>query len=230
MRIAIAVAGATLCQQHTVCTVFDGGKGGFMDLGSVLISTGLSLAEKIVFSWFQEGRSRVKQDRIDRDVAELARQEAIRYRLREDDLQRVTERLLQELVAGSPQLAYVKQRLKDPVIQLDVDLKNPASSSELLQDLKARLGLIAQQEIASARSADNDVPSTTGQVTSPVNYEIVEPNHRHNPTSDAIGAPVAGIARPDFSHQARSDVGHTRASELLDELNRRVDEREHPRT
>ena len=95
-----------------------------VDFLTPLISAGFSLAEKIVFSWFEQGKSDIRLSRVEEAVAQLAQPEAERLRLREDDLQRVTDDILRRLIASSPHMSYVKPRFHETVIRLDYDPAN----------------------------------------------------------------------------------------------------------
>jgi hypothetical protein len=112
-----------------------------------LLAIGFSLSRKIVFSWFEEGKSDVKLSRLEASIAELSTHEAERLGLREDDLRRITDDMIKELIAGAPQLSYVKPRFRRQVVRLDFDPTNPASSNELLNDLEIRLRDLLEEKI-----------------------------------------------------------------------------------
>ena len=198
-----------------------------LDLGQLLVSAGLSLAEKVVFTWFQEGRTSVKQSKVQHEVAELAKREAVRTSLREDELQEMTERLLEKLVEESPRLAYVKAPLHEPKIKLDVDLRDARSSNELLSELRSRLGWLADQQVVLAGPAPEmpqgkDISQSEGS-----GYKIVPPlDQRAVPGA----SPAAPQKHPTGRHgTASADESRSRASELLADLARRVDEKENRR-
>lgn len=118
-----------------------------VDFVTPLLVTGFSLSRKIVFSWFEEGKSDVKLSRLEASIAELSTREAERLGLREDDLRRITDDMIKELIAGAPQLSYVKPRFRRQVVRLDFDPTNPASSNELLNDLEIRLRDLLEEKI-----------------------------------------------------------------------------------
>jgi len=137
-------------------------------------------------------------------IAELSKNEANRRRVRDDDLRIVTEKLLNELISSAPQLSYVKPRLQESIVNIDFNPKDPASSNSLLHDLQARLVNIAENERKSG------IASSSAGDRSPVEYEIIPKSTDVPPT-----------------HHAPERDG--RSMELLDELSRRVAERENPR-
>jgi hypothetical protein len=183
-----------------------------VDIITPLLAAGFSLAEKVIFSWFEGGKSEVRISRLEASINELSGREAERLRLRQDDLRQITDQIIRELVAAAPQLSYVKPRFQEPVVKLDFDPKNPDSSKELLQDLRGRLTSIRQKEMASAHAlgqrADVAVPAE-GQSRI---YEVLPPATHDGAKSE-----------PERQRQGN------RSSELLQDLLRRIAERENPR-
>lgn len=180
-----------------------------VEVVSALITAGASLAEKIISSWIERGVSKVKIARLEDQIADLSRREAERLRLREDDLAQVTDRIVKRVIRESPQLAFVKQHLHKPVISIDFNPADEASSDALLKDLRRRLKLVAEEEKV-APVADQG-PSGPLDNDGSVQYEIVAPGDHTND-------------RPDEDETAQH-----RSAELLAELHHRVSERENPR-
>ena len=117
-----------------------------VDFIAPLLAAGFSLARKIVVSWFEEGKSDIKLSRLEASIVELSIREAERLGLREDDLRKITDIMIKKLIAGAPQLSYVKPRFRGSVVRLDFDPTNPASLNDLLQDLKDRLRDFFEEE------------------------------------------------------------------------------------
>jgi hypothetical protein len=182
-----------------------------VDFVTPLVAAGFSLAEKIVFSWFEEGKSNVRVSRIETAIASLSAHEAERLRLREDDLMQVTDGIIRELISAAPQLSYVKPRFQEPVVRLDFDPKSPASSNQLLRDLKVRLGEIASKKNIVDPTAARKGVDSSHQRPERASYEILPPTENS--------------PKPPESKEDR-----IRSSELLGELQRRISDRENPRS
>lgn len=119
-----------------------------VDFVTMLVGAGITLAEKVVFSWFENGRAKVRVSQLEQTIADLAAKEAERSKIQEAELRRITERIIKDLIADSPKLSYVKPRFHETVVSLDFDPKDPVSSNALLSDLQARIAPIARKEIA----------------------------------------------------------------------------------
>ncbi|MBF6333952.1 hypothetical protein [Nocardia transvalensis] len=176
-----------------------------VDFVALLAAAGISLAEKVIFSWFEEGRTTVKVSQLEKQIAELTAKECERVKIEEHELRRVTEGIIKELIAESPRLSYVKPRFHKTVVNLDFDPKDPASSKDLMRELQGRLAGIAKKEVAMASPAEQP---NIGR-TAAVGYEIVPP---------------ATTAHPPRVRAAESR--HDRSAELLREMRKRITDRE----
>jgi hypothetical protein len=117
-----------------------------VDVAGALLTAGLSLASKLIVSWVEHGRSRVKVAEVESSIAREAAEEAARLRVRVDDLERATFQMMRELVARTPQISYSRS-FTGPVLDLQFDPHNPASSKQMLNDLRFRVGEISADMI-----------------------------------------------------------------------------------
>jgi hypothetical protein len=178
-----------------------------MEFVSILVTAGVTLAEKMLFSWFEQGRSKVKISQLEATIEEMSKREAASVRVREDELRKMTRHLVNELIAESPKMTYGQPHFRGPVLNLDFDPKDPASSKQLLLDLQTRLSKIAEREKANAVP---DKPQQAG-------FEIVPPPS------------TAGVQRGLPPVQRDKPPGGELSKELLSDLERRIADRENPR-
>jgi hypothetical protein len=178
-----------------------------MDFVTILVTTGVSLAQKILFSWFEEGRSKVKISQLEATIEEMSKHEAASVRVREDELRKMTRHLVNELIAESPKMSYGQPRFREPVLNLDFNPKDSASSKQLLHELHTRLNAIADRE------KKNAAPSNQQALA----YVIVPP-----PSTPAAppGLPPAPRDKPTDGDLSK---------ELITDLQRRIADRENPR-
>jgi hypothetical protein len=109
-----------------------------VDIATLLIASGLRLAEQLVLTWVKSGKSEVKVSEVDSSIAKEAQREAQALRVRVDDLERETRRMLDQLVSSTPELSYAKPRLHS-ALTIDYDPRDSASSRELLARLHKRV-------------------------------------------------------------------------------------------
>lgn len=172
-----------------------------VEIASALVTAGLSLAQKLIMSWIERGRSRVKVAEVNSSIAKEAAQEAERLRVRVDDLEHATHQMMREIVARSPQLSY-SRRLGSAALDLQFDPRNPASSKQMISDLRARVAEI------SADVSPRQRPEAADEI--PVPEVVVEPR---------VGS---------RSEQTRP-TDMNRSAAMIDELRDRVREAEDPR-
>lgn len=173
-----------------------------VEVAGALLTAGLSLAQKLIVSWVEHGRSRVKVTEVESAIAREAAEEAARLRVRVDDLERATQQMMRELVARTPQMSYSRGRgpIGPPALDLQFDPRNPESSKQLLSDLRFRVGEISADLIQH--------PSQDGALDIP--KVVIE-------------------SRPD-SASGKSEAAEKRQSAaLIDELRGRVRKAEGPR-
>lgn len=148
-----------------------------MDFAGPLLAAGLNLAQRLIVSWVEHGKSRVKLSEVDQSIAKEAQAEADRLRLRVDDLERATHRMLSELFHRTPQISYSRAGFPgSPSMDLQFNPRDPKSSKAMLADLKARVaelnGELVKWDSAPAVTAvpqiifDADAPADTPSSTS----------------------------------------------------------------
>jgi hypothetical protein len=125
-----------------------------VDVAGALLAAGLSLASKLVVSWVERGRSRVKVSEVESSIAKEAAEEAARLRVRVDDLERATAQMLRELVARTPQISYSRGFIGSASIDLQFDPHDPASSKQMINDLRFRVGEISADLIHQSQADD----------------------------------------------------------------------------
>ncbi len=138
-----------------------------VDVEQTLLTAGLFLASKLIMSWVEKGRDRVKVSEVESSITKEATEEAGRLRVRVDDLEQATHKMLRELVDRSPEISYSRGRLSAPALALEFNPRDPASSKQLLSDLRARVTAIsadliqAQTSDSAASDADDDGQKST---------------------------------------------------------------------
>lgn len=178
-----------------------------MDLGGVLLGAALRVVERLVFSWVERGKSKVKTTDVDAELLKEVRAEADRLRVRVDDLEHETRNVMNQLVAQSDSLAFTKG-FTGPALQLRYDPHVAASGKELLAELQARLHDISA-DLQSPQPAQPD-GAVSKKESSPVTDEAL----RDEPKSTV--APSTSEVKPT-------------SREMLQDLRRRVSEAENPR-
>jgi hypothetical protein len=135
-----------------------------VDIATLLIASGLRLAEQLVLSWVKSGKSEVKVSEVDSSIAKEAQREAERLRVRVDDLERETRRMFEQLVSSTPELSYAKPRLHS-ALTIDYDPRDPASSKELLARLHERVQELMPTDRTSPIEQVGAPPSDTPKVS-----------------------------------------------------------------
>lgn len=189
-----------------------------VDFTTMGAAAGLNLAQRLLYQWITKGKVRVKTSKIDADIAHAAREEADRLRMRVDDLENFTRQLLEQLVVITPQLTYVRPRLRAPELLIDFNPRDSQSSKELLQQLDSRVKLIADEVSPPTRAPHiprgGEATLTTEDVgTMPptsAGFTVVEPAQT---TAVSELSPASSTAQ-----------------QMLEDLRRRVEERENPRS
>lgn len=126
-----------------------------VDVVGTLLTAGLSLASKLIMSWVEKGRDRVKVSEVESSITREVKEEAARLRVRVDDLEQATQKMLRELVDRSPEISYSRGRLfPAPALDLRFDRHDPASSKQLLSDLRARVAAISA-DLTQAQTSDD---------------------------------------------------------------------------
>lgn len=172
-----------------------------IDVAAALLTAGLSLSQKLIMSWVEHGRSRVKVSEVESSIAKEAALEAERLRVRVDDLERAAQQMMREIVARTPQMSYSRPRLGSAVLDMQFDPHDPASSKQMLSDLRLRIAEIsASVAQPTAESEAADLPKVT-----------VDPD------------PAEGSVRQDGARKRR------RSADMIQELQGRVREAEGPR-
>lgn len=172
-----------------------------VDVAAALLTAGLSLSQKLIMSWIEHGRSQVKVSEVESSIAKEAALEAERLRVRVDDLERAAQQMMREIVARSPQMSYSRPKLGSAVLDMQFDPRNPASSKQMLSDLRLR---IAEISASVTQSAAESEPTEIPKVT-------IDPD----PAEDGVRQDGAGEKR--------------RSAEMIQELRGRVREAEGPR-
>lgn len=176
------------------------------DLATLLVASGLRLAENLILGWVKAGRSEVKVTEVDASIARGAQAEAERLRVRVDDLERETRRMMEQLVAASPELSYAKPRFSSK-LTIDYNPRDPASSKNLLAALHSRVEeLMPTERLAESRDATSSDLETIGLA------------ELQDDQSEAGTATISVV--PAESHAA------TRSRQMLDDLQSRVKSRE----
>jgi hypothetical protein len=175
--------------------------GSMVDVAAALLTAGLSLSQKLVMSWVEHGRSRVKVSEVESSIAKESVLEAERLRVRVDDLERAAQQMMREIVARTPQMSYSRPRLGPAVLDMQFDPHNPASSKQMLSDLRLR---IAEISASVAQPTAEGEPPALPKVT-------IDPD----PAEDSVGQDGVGERR--------------RSAEMIEELRGRVREAEGPR-
>jgi hypothetical protein len=121
----------------------------------ILLTAGLNLAQNLIVEWVKNGHSRVPVAEVQSCIAREAQQEADRLRVRVDDLQRATDKMMLMLVERTPQLSYSRKFPKGPALNLDFDPRSPSSSKEMLNDLRRR---VAEISADLPKPAEPDLP------------------------------------------------------------------------
>jgi uncharacterized caspase-like protein len=130
-----------------------------VDVAGALLTAGLSLASKLIVSWVERGRSRVRVAEVESSIAREAAEEAARLRVRVDDLERATHQMLRELVARTPQISYSRSAIGPAVLDLRFDPRDPASSKQMISDLRYRVSEISADLMHHPQSDEaRDVP------------------------------------------------------------------------
>jgi hypothetical protein len=128
----------------------------------ILLTAGLNLASNLITEWVKNGHSRVPVTEVQSSIAREAQQEADRLRVRVDDLQRATDKMMLMLVERTPQLSYSRKFPKGPALNLDFDPRSPSSSKEMLNDLRRRVTEISADLIKDPEAAGTkDIPKVT---------------------------------------------------------------------
>jgi hypothetical protein len=171
-----------------------------VDVAGVLLAAGLSLASKLIVSWVEHGRARVKVSEVDSSIAREATEEAARLRVRVDDLERATHEMMREIVARTPQISYSRGLIGPAALDLQFDPRDPASSKQMINDLRSRVGEISADLIHRPLS---DKASDAPRV-------IIE-------------------AEPESENEKGGSPGKRRSAKMIEDLRDKVRDAENPR-
>jgi len=182
-----------------------------VDIASALFVAGLGLAQKLIYRWITEGKSRIKVADVDAQIASQSKEEADRLRLRVDDLEKATQSMLRRLVTEMPGLSYAKPPLHSSSLVLDFNPRDPRSSKNLLEELSTKVNQMTL-------SAHVGVPP--------------EPSGTQNPMPDgppvgtASAVPSANIVKKRTAEPAPT---MSVSAQMLSDLKRKVEDAEDQR-
>jgi hypothetical protein len=200
------------------------GKAVSVDPITPLITAGVTLAEKIIFSWYEKGGRSVRLSELEEIVQELARHEAERQSYEWNDLRSITERLLRTVIDESPYLAMTSHPFKGRTIELVVSESAREPSGQLLVDLKQRLDRIAEREIRSRGSEVKHEIETESEGVGDLSSQTPNTEREGEPNEFVILGPVPDPQSEEIDLRVRK-----RSREMIRDLERRVRDREDPR-
>lgn len=182
-----------------------------LDIGAALFSAALRVVEGLVSKWINKKVSVVRVSDVDKQMAQLAKEEADKLRLRVSDLEAESKRVWTLILNKMPELEVTQKPLGAKSIKLIYNPEADYSGAQLLANLKKRV-----QEIEKEQGAPLNPEALVKSTSEP--EDLFVPAEQTVSFSDPI------------SCDGENNRPGTLSSKMLQELQKRVIEKENPRT